>query len=160
MYAELVRTKVCKKCQMIKSLDEFYISSKSKKVGKLHPRSYCRPCDNERHRNYVEKNKEKINSARRKKYHLNTGPVREQGYRRKYKIDIKEYDILFENQKGCCAICGLHQSMFERRFDIDHNHETMKIRGLLCIRCNRGIGLMQDSVEILMKAVNYLKNKN
>lgn len=50
-----------------------------------------------------------------------------------------ERNVLFVKQKGCCAICGKHQREFKRRLNVDHNHKTGQVRGLLCYRCNKFI---------------------
>lgn len=76
---------------------------------------------------------------------------------KKYGTTIEEYNILFELQKGCCVICGRHQSEFKRALAVDHNHTTGKPRGLLCQNCNLMIGYALDSTEVLEKAVEYLK---
>jgi hypothetical protein len=66
------------------------------------------------------------------------------------------YDRLLEQQGGKCGICGRAPSE-RRRLDIDHDHKTMKIRGLLCARCNRAIpNWMTESW--CRKATDYLEN--
>lgn len=70
-----------------------------------------------------------------------------------------EYNELFAQQNGCCAICGRHQSNLTKRLAVDHNHITGEIRGLLCHKCNQGIGLLQDDYDLLIKAAKYLKGK-
>ena len=77
-----------------------------------------------------------------------------QGHRGLLVVD-DEYDRLFAQQNGCCAIC--HSSAEGRRLVVDHDHKTGKIRGLLCLGCNVGIGHLRDDVTILESAINYLK---
>lgn len=72
----------------------------------------------------------------------------------RYKISIKEYDCLFEKQNDCCSICN---SSEDRKLAVDHCHETGKVRGLLCTKCNIGIGYLNHSIETLMKCINYLR---
>lgn len=62
--------------------------------------------------------------------------------------------ILLEQQSGVCAICGKPD---KRKLSIDHCHETGAIRGLLCRRCNLGLGCFGDDVEALKKAIEYLE---
>lgn len=79
----------------------------------------------------------------------------------RYGITIEEFNVMFENQGGCCAICGTHQSDLPNRLAIDHDHNQPLpegIRGLLCPKCNTGLGLLGDSLESLTKALNYLKS--
>lgn len=70
------------------------------------------------------------------------------------------YEELLALQGGRCAICKTTQPSKRREyFDIDHCHQTSALRGLLCERCNRGIGLFQDSPELLESAARYIRAK-
>lgn len=73
-------------------------------------------------------------------------------------LSLYEYNLLFEFQKGCCAICGRHQSELNKSLFVDHNHETGKIRGLLCSKCNFGIGIFKDDVKLLRNGIEYLNH--
>lgn len=80
---------------------------------------------------------------------------------RNFGIGIKEYNKMLESQNGVCAICeGTEKSTASsgsgRPLAVDHCHVTGKIRGLLCSRCNRGIGFLGDSVTSLKRAISYL----
>lgn len=72
----------------------------------------------------------------------------------KYGITNQDYSILLNNQNGVCAICG--EDPGDRRLSIDHDHQTGRIRGLLCRNCNSGIGLLKDNAQILARASHYL----
>ena len=99
----------------------------------------CLGCKRENCAKYRSKNRKTIN--------LNNRVGR-------YEITIEDYENMFTLQNGCCAICGI--PIKKENCRIDHSHETGKVRGLLCISCNTGIGLMQDSPLVLMKAFEYL----
>jgi len=77
---------------------------------------------------------------------------------RKYGITLSDYDELLRKQGGC-AICGVTEpgGRFNKHFHVDHDHQTGKIRGLLCYRCNTSIGAFGDSAELLRHAVKYLE---
>lgn len=77
----------------------------------------------------------------------------------KYGITLEDYKGLLENQGGCCAICRIPNDG-RKRFDVDHCHTTLIVRGLLCSNCNRGIGHLKDSVIILNSAIEYLKSQS
>ena len=68
---------------------------------------------------------------------------------------------MFKEQNECCAICGKHKSELNMKrknnLCVDHCHETGRIRGLLCDKCNRGIGLLGDSLKNLKSAISYLE---
>ena len=78
------------------------------------------------------------------------------GHLGRYGISIDEFESLWNRQNGVCAICGI--SLKEIKYRIDHDHNTGKVRGLLCISCNTGVGLLKDSPGILASAARYLTN--
>jgi len=74
-----------------------------------------------------------------------------------YGIGLKEYDVMFNAQNGVCAICSKEPpNTHKKRLNVDHCHTTGKVRGLLCDACNRAIGLLKDSPDLLNKAISYL----
>ena len=75
----------------------------------------------------------------------------------RYGITIEEYDRILELQNFCCAICNTHGDDLTKRLVVDHCHETNNVRGLLCPSCNRGLGLLKDSEDILESAIKYLE---
>lgn len=76
----------------------------------------------------------------------------------RYGITEDDYNELFMNQGGRCAICSSDYSGSSRNMDVDHDHNTGQVRGLLCNNCNRGLGHFQDSSELLVKAACYLQS--
>lgn len=72
-----------------------------------------------------------------------------------YGIGVAEYDLMLARQRRRCAICE-KQVGDGAVLDVDHCHYSKKVRGLLCGSCNRGIGLLKDSPEILESAITYL----
>lgn len=84
-------------------------------------------------------------------------PERMAGYRRRYHYGIspEEYESFWTTQEGKCAICVTILER-DRSTHIDHCHTTKKIRGLLCSRCNQGLGLFQEDPERFRRAVSYL----
>jgi len=72
-----------------------------------------------------------------------------------YGITIEQYDLILASQGGTCAICDGGTS--KRHFAVDHNHKNGNIRGLLCARCNTGLARFMDKIELLRRAVRYMK---
>lgn len=68
----------------------------------------------------------------------------------------EQFDSLVLLQGGKCAICRADKPSGRGEWHVDHDHETGKIRGLLCHRCNVGLGHFADNVQILTDAVLYL----
>ena len=67
-----------------------------------------------------------------------------------------EYETLLQDQDNACAICGITAEEIGKRLIVDHNHETLKVRGLLCWRCNSGLGFFKDNQAHLAMAIEYL----
>ena len=72
---------------------------------------------------------------------------------------VEKYNQLLEDQNYCCKICGRHVTEFKKNLHLDHNHKTGEIRGLLCGKCNLGLGNLDDNIGILEKAIKYLKGE-
>lgn len=70
----------------------------------------------------------------------------------RYGITPEDYDRMFKEQRGQCAICEVKKD----KLDIDHCHNTKVVRGLLCGSCNRALGLMKDNKLFLLRAIRYL----
>lgn len=94
-----------------------------------------------------------------------TKPGEPQPPTRKSLITDLEYVALFQRQDGLCAICGKQETTVSKfgnlhALGVDHCHVTNVIRGLLCHRCNRGLGQFQHDTRLLMTAVRYLDATN
>lgn len=85
---------------------------------------------------------------------------RRRDVKKRFGLGADAYLNMVEQQDGRCAICGMEESAVinGRRITlaIDHDHDTKAVRGLLCLKCNRALGLFQDSMPILEKAIAYL----
>lgn len=92
-------------------------------------------------REYSRRNPERAKSATLKK---------------NFGITLDDYNEMLEAQGGVCAICGGEESGRYQYLAVDHDHQTKKIRGLLCHKCNKGIGCLKDSVDVLQSAIRYL----
>lgn len=168
-------TKVCTKCKLEKPLSEFY-----KEVGHRDGRrSACKQCAKLAEHQYWVNNPDKkklksnkYSAAHRTKkreydkhYSKTDKSKRTQlncHYKRNYDLTLGQVNEMFVKQKGCCAICGIHYSELHRRLDIDHNHITGNVRGLLCHKCNVLMGMVLadsgEALDILCSAISYLKN--
>lgn len=80
-----------------------------------------------------------------------------QDLKKNYGMSIDEYQDLWSSQDGRCACCGAEESSHKRRLHVDHDHDTGQVRGLLCTKCNPGLGYFGDSIEKLEMAIEYLK---
>ena len=111
----------------------------------------------ERQRIWLENNQEKHNENAKVWYSDNKERARNNYLIRMFGITLDEYNIILANQDNKCAICGDDNGGSVRRFSVDHDHENGNVRGLLCRGCNVGIGNLKDDVEILEKAIEYIR---
>ena len=75
--------------------------------------------------------------------------------RKAYGITPEVFESMFVQQGRCCAICrGTNPG--PKDWALDHDHKTGRARGILCVRCNTGIGLLRDDVATLLNAIDYL----
>jgi hypothetical protein len=74
-----------------------------------------------------------------------------------YRLTRGQWQAIFERQQGCCAICGISQDDLGYTLEIDYDQATGKVRGLLCKKCNLGIGMFGEDVENINKAIRYLE---
>lgn len=79
-------------------------------------------------------------------------------YKYNYGITLAERDQMFINQSYLCPICSTLLNPKEiRSVHVDHCHATGKVRGILCLKCNLGLGYFRDSEEFLSSAIEYLR---
>lgn len=133
---KLFSAKTCTRCGNTKDAGAFY-ESNTLKSGY---RSECKDCSREVSKQYP-KTSEQIKDS-----HLKSD----------YGITIEDYNKLFVAQEGKCLICRRHQSDLKRKLNVDHDHATGKVRGLLCNNCNSGLGHFKDDQKVMLLAIEYL----
>jgi hypothetical protein len=141
----VIVTKECTKCKIKKDISNFNSRGGSQKH--LY-KSRCKECLNDFNQDWRKYNPDKVRVYRAKDKWSFDKRVRRHG------ITKEEFWNMYESQEGKCAICL--QDIAAENSAIDHNHTTGKIRGILCKSCNRGIGLLKDSHEVLSRASDYL----
>ena len=104
---------------------------------------------------YYTKHKEKI--LKKMKDPTNRNNLYDWQLRSRYGITLEQYQQMFNNQNGKCAICGVHQVNLTRKLAVDHCHTTEKIRKLLCSNCNTGLGMFKHNQIFLQSAIEYLR---
>ena len=152
-------TKCCSRCKQVKSEDNFYKNLRSSD----NLTAWCKPCRRDYAREHRKTWKRTYPEGYREKRHqeyLKAKDTRlEQTRLRKYEQYVPGlFDWLCIKQAGKCAICGTHKSELRTALCIDHNHETDKIRGLLCNRCNIGIMNLKEDAENCLLAYQYLRS--
>jgi hypothetical protein len=147
-YGLMPTKKMCTVCKVAKPFEDFYDGYKAKKqqyqTNRRYPHSRCKDCDHTRVRTYHKNNRAKVTKQQMVRHR-----------EREYGLTEEQYNNMILSQNNLCAICSQPST---RTLNIDHNHETGKVRGLLCTNCNLGIGNFQDSLIYLQNAVNYLNH--
>lgn len=154
-------TKICTKCDEVKPLSEF-----GKDKSRDGRQSRCRLCANAYARQYYVEHKEERAAYRAEHREEHLAYYREYNAERRadsmnsdllrhYGITLDDYNAMLEAQDGVCAICGKAPEERER-LGVDHNHETGRVRNLLCGCCNRALGQLQDSEQLCLAAAAYL----
>jgi recombination endonuclease VII len=83
---------------------------------------------------------------------------RKRGYRLKYGygMSVDDYNSLYTAQDGRCVTCA----RFFEKLVVDHDHQTRKVRGLLCFNCNSALGFVEDDILVLRAMIEYLEKSN
>lgn len=91
----------------------------------------------------------------------NPNLFRDSQLRQKFGMTLTEYTQKLEEQNGVCAICKKPETAIRSgkllMLAVDHCHGSGKIRDLLCINCNQGLGSFKDDINVLQQAIDYLK---
>jgi len=105
---------------------------------------------------YYSKNRDRIIRETSLYYHKNKALVSKQGRARRYGITVKDVERIIS--KGVCEICLIKLELLRDMY-FDHDHNTGKVRGLLCHKCNTGLGCFSDSPDKLQAALDYLATR-
>jgi hypothetical protein len=97
-------------------------------------------------------NPEKLNARAKLYYSNNRDRQRQWRMKKKYGMEKEEFDRYLLEQGGRCAVC-----QGQDKLCVDHDHETLDVRGLLCGNCNTGIGMLGDSIDGLERALKYMR---
>lgn len=118
-----------------------------------------RECNKLAARKKRAENRDEYRKKQREYYAKNADKRRTQAsdwfLRNKYGLTREAYEVMKSAQDGVCAICS-RTCKTGRELAVDHCHATGRIRGLLCSKCNRGLGIFEDSREFLERAIAYL----
>ncbi len=159
--------KICSRCDIEQEDNQFATH-----------RGQCRLCRNflqrARNKKYSKTKKGKLSKQRwyakerekgwdvfYLKYHGRARTLEE-----RYGMSVEEYNRILAEQKGLCAICGEPETRKKvsssgavriMQLSVDHNHETGKVRALLCQKCNAGIAQFGENIKYLANAISYLQ---
>lgn len=139
----------CSKCSKSKEIENFKVYRKRTKILFENICLECRPKPTipllKVNKSGIKFNHDKITTNKLK--------TRESHIRGKYGIDMNDYRNMIIKQDGLCKICNDTVGL-----NIDHCHETGKVRGLLCMTCNLMLGYARDNKQLLESGIKYLEN--
>jgi len=124
--------KQCNCCRKKKPTVEY----SARKASKDGLQKMCKSCASDTQRQNYEKDKR-----------------RNAWLKKAYGMTLDDYTFMYTQQKGLCRICCRHFNQLV----VDHNHHTGDVRGLLCDKCNRGLGYFDDSIDFIDNASAYLE---
>lgn len=135
---EMKTKKHCSSCDQIKDVAKFHINHRM--IDGFQSR--CKQCVSD----YQKKNRKRFTKRKRNSNLL-----------RNYGIDENQYNFMLWAQENKCLICDKEFGPDRKDWPhVDHCHETEEVRGLLCTKCNVGIGMFLDDVDRLQRAIQYL----
>jgi hypothetical protein len=155
--------RTCNTCGETKDIEEFYTGEwLCKACSKTRTVQYKRDhpeYNREQIKLYRQRYPEKVKQLRAAEGKRNINTRRTWRLKAVYNLTPEQFDAMLAAQGGCCAICRAAEPGGRRvgTWCVDHDHETGAVRGLLCARCNRALGLFGDNVEVLRSAIAYLK---
>lgn len=178
--------KTCACCGLSKPLDDFCVDNRRadgrlcycRGCSKIKRQKIPRAKQREYQNRWRAQNAEHVRAKERERYAADPQKAKEiqQRYRKKnaavislrrrgitlaaYGLTQDQYDSMLAEQGGVCAICRSDDPQhWSNRFQVDHDHETNEVRGLLCAPCNGGLGLFRDDPKRLVAALGYVLGK-
>lgn len=139
--------KTCRKCNLTKPLEFFNKKAASKDGYTL----CCKTCKKEDAKARYDKNPNVYRERTKATQRVYTA--------KKFGLTLDDLSSLYIEQNSSCAICGISEKDHGKYLAIDHCHQTGRVRGLLCMACNTGLGNFKDRADLLALAIQYLKGK-
>jgi len=164
--------RICKQCVAARSVVPTLRPVRGGASDNVRGYHWCGRCATWKPQEVFRPNKSKRNglqtecNACMEAYHREYQPRYQSHYKERKSIyvypDGLDYQTLYERQHGVCAICRQPETVRSKngkvkQLAVDHDHDTGFVRGLLCSRCNLGIGYFQDCPNNLTSAIRYLK---
>lgn len=159
------KIKTCKKCNKTSLEVEFWKSCNTSCLTCKAKQNQKYRDNNEYNKRYYAKNREAQKERRKDYYHKhkyykeNQHKWRDNQLKVKYGITLQDYYDMLGHQNHICKICPTpHSEDKKKGLHVDHCHASGRIRGLLCGQCNTALGGFKDSVELMERAIEYIKN--
>lgn len=146
---EYKQTDAYKKTHAKRNLERYH--KDKKKIQARRKELYDPVQKREYNQDYYQRNREKVLEQKKLTYE------RGDWYKHRFGITFDSVMELKEEQDYACAICGKPEEDNGKMLAVDHCHTSGRIRGLLCSKCNTGLGHFDDNTETMKKAIEYLQ---
>jgi hypothetical protein len=159
--------KKCNKCGSSYPATEEFFRKRVGKSGKESVWSPCRKCERkytkEWYASRTEEQKAKVLKRGRTRSKIwqreNQLHIRTKWLQKQYGLTLSEFGAMVVDQNGGCAICGTEIDLNDKHScNVDHRHADGFVRGILCSKCNQGIGLFNDDPMLLLSAAQYVSD--
>ncbi len=144
--------------QKYRALSTAYVEANTEKVSASRKAAYAANPEKGKlkSREYQKNNRAKVKAA--KKAYVEANPECKLGYQLSgYGVSIARFKAMVESQGGLCLICHEGNLNPKRRLAVDHCHDTGKVRGLLCGRCNTAVGQLRNRPELARAVATYIE---
>lgn len=145
--------KECRRCVIFQPIESFY--------RRLDKENRCKSCVSQLRKIAYAKDPQKVINRVRRDRLANPEKMRGTKLKQTYGLSLENWNKLYAEQNGVCAVCRKPESTIWRgrvvNLAVDHDHETLEVRGLLCTKCNRSLGLMDENVDRILSLAEYIK---
>ena len=145
--------KKCKKCDTLKSPEQFY--------GDGSKEARCRSCVSLVRKAKYAENPQIVIDRVAKYRNANPEKIRDTKLKQAYGVGTDYFNAKLKEQGGVCAGCGRNRKMMWRGKEVemalDHDHDSKSPRGILCIKCNRAFGLLEENIQTMLNLIEYTK---
>ena len=141
----------CRRCRLLLPEESFYPKNKDGSVL----RTICKKCMYKYQIRWVKKNREKVDVYHQNYKNKHSDRLKSKDLKRRLGITLDDKNRMIEKQNSRCYVCD--KKLEFSQCCVDHDHNTGKIRKILCTNCNKGLGIFKDDVKLLEKLVLYLK---
>ena len=142
--------KKCTRCKSACNAADFYKKE-----------SRCKACVNDIRREKYAQNPDKYIARVTKCRNENPEKIRDTKLKQAYGVGSEYYEAKLKEQGGVCAGCGRNVKSVWRgrevKMALDHDHETLAPRGILCIKCDRAYGLLEENIQTMLNLIEYTK---
>lgn len=146
-------TKKCNRCGVFRNMTEFY--------KRLDKENRCKPCVSKMRKQGYATGRDEILSQVQKYRKENPEKIRDTKLKQAYGVGVDYYEAKLKEQGGACGSCKKDVKTIWRgkevRMALDHDHTTNSPRGILCIKCNRALGLLEENIDIILSLVEYIR---